>query len=352
MSDQIVAPETRDLDILAGQLSGWLARRLEGASDVHIHNLSYPRGAGQSHETILFDANWLVHGERVARGLVVRIRPTGHQVFPDTLFEEQYRLMDFLHKDGRVRVARIYWFEEDATLLGAPFFVMEKKLGRVPVSIPPYRETGWVAEAAPAQRAKLWENAVRQMAAVQSVPLEGLGFLRGATPDTREGLAQEWDKYRRFIAWAANAELRPVLEAGMARLEKSWPKNQPPGLVWGDARIGNMMFGDDFDVVAVMDWEQPSLGGALHDLAWFLVNSSAMHGASASQPPLAGMGSRAETIALWREITGIPADELEWYEEFTILKYSCCSLSTAKLGRYPLASPAEFAKRLKVALPR
>ena len=255
MSDEIVAPATRDLDILARQLSSWMQSRLDGASDVQIRNLTYPRGAGQSHETILFDASWSQRGARVERGCVVRIKPTGHQVFPDTLFDEQYRLMDFLHRDGRVRVAEIYWYEGEAALLGAPFFVMEKKIGRVPVSHPPYREVGWVAEATPAQRAKIWENGVRQMAAVQAVPLEPLTFLRGATEGAREGLAQEWDKYRRFIAWAAGDEVRPVFEAGMDRLEKIWPKNQPPGLVWGDARIGNMMFGDDFEVVAVMDWE-------------------------------------------------------------------------------------------------
>jgi aminoglycoside phosphotransferase (APT) family kinase protein len=324
MSDEIVAPATRDLDILAGQLSSWMQSRLDSASDIQIRNLSYPRGAGQSHETILFDASWSQRGARIERGCVVRIKPTGHQVFPDTLFDEQYRLMDFLHQDGRVRVAEIYWYEESAALLGAPFFVMEKKIGRVPVSHPPYREVGWVAEATSA--------------------------LRGATEGAREGLAQELDKYRRFIAWAAGDEVRPVFEAGMDRLEKIWPKNQPPGLVWGDARIGNMMFGDDFEVVAVMDWEQPSLGGALQDLAWFLVNSDAMHGATSTRPALAGMGTRAETLSLWHEITGIPTDDIEWYEEFTILKYSCCGLRTSRLGRHPPATPAETAKRLKVDL--
>jgi aminoglycoside phosphotransferase (APT) family kinase protein len=349
MSDVIVAPEIRDLDVLSRQLAAWLAGRLGNASDVRISGLDYPRGAGLSHETILFDAQWLAAGERQSQGCVVRIRPTQHQVFPDTLFDEQYALMAELHAQGRVRVAKPLWFEADAALLGAPFFVMERKYGRVPVSIPPYRDTGFVAEATPAQRRVMWENGVRQLAAVQSTPLASLGFLAGKKEGARDGLEQEWDKYQRFIDWAGGEVFTPVLQAGMDRLRRLWPKNQPPGLVWGDARLGNMMFDDDFDVVAVMDWEQPSLGGALHDLAWWIVISDSWHSATPTRPYLQGMGTREETIALWQDLTGISAENIEWYEDFARLKMSCCSLTTSALGRHPPPDPAAMAARLKIA---
>lgn len=345
MSGIIVAPVTRDLGQLARSLGGWLQGRIEGAQNIRLENLAYPRGAGLSHETILFDAVW----EHNRRGCVVRIRPTGHQVFPDVYFDEQYRLMQALHAQGSVRVAEPYWFEPDETILGAPFFVMEKKQGRVPVSIPPYAETGWVAEASATQRAILWANGVHQLAAVQTMRPESLNFLLSPKPGAESGLAQEWDKYQRFINWAADENFAPVFHAASARLEKSWPRNQPPGLVWGDARLGNMMFDDNFEVVAVMDWEQPSLGGALHDLAWFLTISAAMHGATPTRPYLAGMGTREETIALWQSLTGISTDDMEWYEDFTRLKLSCCSLTTSKLGRHPPPDPASLARRMKVA---
>lgn len=351
MSDVIVAPETRDLSELADQLAGWLAARLEGVTDLRLDNLAYPRGAGLSHETILFDACWSACGERHHQGMVIRIKPARHFVFPDDLFDAQYQLMRLLHADGRVRVAAPFWIEQDPAMLGAPFFVMEKKIGRVPVSIPPYTEAGWVAEATPAQRATMWESGVRQLAAIQSIPLRSVQFLAGKTAGASSGLAQEWDKYRRFIAWAASDEFRPILDAGMDRLEKNWPKNQPEGLVWGDARLGNMMFDEKFDVVAVMDWEQPSLGGALHDLAWWLVLSELHHKAAGRRPWLEGMGTREQTIALWHEITGKPVDDIEWYEEFVQLKMSCCSLRTAALGRYPFPNPAAMARRLKVGIP-
>jgi len=161
LSDVIVAPSTRDLEILAGNLTRWMAQRIPGASGLRLTDFSYPRGAGQSHETILFDAHWREDGQDRSQGCVVRIKPSEFTVFPDNLFDEQYRVMKVLHDGGYVRVAQPLWFEEDPAILGAPFFVMAKVHGRVPVSIPPYARSGWLADASPAQRRHLWEGAVR-----------------------------------------------------------------------------------------------------------------------------------------------------------------------------------------------
>lgn len=348
MSDQIVAPETRDLADLARDLGAWIEARIPGASGVRLDNLDYPRGAGMSHETILFDAAWQEGGAEKRQGFVVRIRPSSQTVFPDTLFVEQFKVMQVLHEGNYVKVAKVLWLEEDPALLGQPFFVMEKKHGRVPVSYPPYRQQGFLAEATPAQRRTLWENAVTELARMQLVPVSELRFLEGP-PHAREGFAQEWDKYVRFVDWVKDSPAHGVLAKALERLDAIRPANQPEGLVWGDARIGNMMFDDDFNVVAVMDWEQPSLGGALQDLSWFTVLSETMHGATADLPQLEGMGTREETVALWEQICGKSAADLEWYEDFTQLKMSCTGARLTQLRGMELMSVEQMAKRLKVA---
>ena len=135
----------------------------------------------------------------------------------------------------------------------------------------------------------------------------------------------------------------------MARLEANWPKNQPEGMVWGDARIGNMMFDDNYDVVAVMDWEQPSLGGALHDLAWFVTLAETMHGKTSQYGAyLEGMGSRDETIALWQEICGKSVADLEWYEDFTNLKMSCTGVRLDMLRGTDMVKAEFIRERLKI----
>ncbi|MGN6357534.1 MAG: phosphotransferase family protein [Novosphingobium sp.] len=359
MSDVIVAPETRDLAELAGKLRAWLAPKLAlqfpGAANVDIVDLTYPRGAGQSHETILFDATWTEGSAARRAGYVVRIKPASFTVYPDNLFEEQYLVMKALAEDGRVKVPAPLWLEEDPAVLGKPFFVMEKREGRVPVSIPHYSKVGFVHDATPAQRRHMWESAVRQLAAIQLVPLDGLEFL-SRPPQEGRGFQQEWDKYVRFIAWlrAENPEVGkvygPILEGGLDRLKSLWPKNRPDGLVWGDSRMGNMMFDENFDVVAVLDWEQPSLGGALHDLAWFSVISDTMHGPNTRVGQyLEGMGTRDELIALWEEVSGKSAAELEWYEEFAHLKMSCTGVRLGQLrGTFMMDAPT-MARRLKIA---
>jgi aminoglycoside phosphotransferase (APT) family kinase protein len=349
LSDQIVAPETRDLDELSGALTDWLARQMPHASDVRLANFDYPRGAGMSHETILFDAKWHEGGEAKSQGMVVRIKPGHHTVFPDDLFDQQIQLMQVMHAGKYVRVAEIFFVEHDTSILGKPFFVMEKKIGRVPVSMPPYASNGWVSEATPAQHRKIWEEGVTQLALIQKVPLDKVRFLEGPV-HACEGFAQEWDKYVRFVEWVKDQPAAPILRASLDRLDRLAPANRPEGVVWGDARIGNMMYNDACEVIAVMDWEQPSLGGALQDLAWFLVLSETMHGKSAQRGKyLPGMGSREETIALWEQISGKSAADIEWYEEFTHHKMACTGVRLGAL-RGEEMQPADYLrKRLKVS---
>jgi aminoglycoside phosphotransferase (APT) family kinase protein len=351
----LVTPAVRDLSVLAGQLADWLGRRMPDASDVSIDNLDYPRGAGRSHETILFDAAWTEGGQRHARGLVVRIKPTSYLVYLDDMFTQQYQLMRTLRESGRVRVAEVLWFEEDPAILGAPFFVMEKLNGRVPVTIPSYMEQGWVVEASPAQRARLWENGVRQLAAIRSVPLEKVAYLPGAGGD---GFGEEWNRWRRYLEHLLSVRPLPAMEAAWRQLEETTPRNRPPGIVWGDARLGNMMADDNFEIMAVMDWEQPSLGGALHDLGWWVLDDR-MKIASRGGQPLEGWGSRDETIALWGEVTGVSTDEIDWYETFAAFKSSCLAVHMLDMAgpTMPAAGLAkiqrfrELARRTDVALP-
>ncbi len=348
MSDLIVAPETRDLEELSAALLNWLSRQMPQARDLRLDNFAYPRGAGMSHETILFDAHWQEDGGAKSQGMVVRIKPELMTVFPDNLFDEQYQLMKVLHEGNYVRVAKVFWIEQDASILGKPFFVMEKKTGRVPVSMPPYALEGWVSQLSDVQHRKIWEQGVTQLALVQRVPLDKLQFLRGPA-HAPEGFAQEWDKYVRFVEWVKDDPIAPILRKSLDRLEGLTPANQPAGLVWGDARIGNMMFDDDCNVVAVMDWEQPSLGGALQDLAWFLVLSDTMHGPGAQRGKhLPGMGSREETIALWEEVSGKSAADIEWYEEFTHLKMACTGVRLGQLRGMEMQSAESLKVRLKV----
>ncbi len=349
-SPAVVAPNVRDLGVLAASLAAWLGERMPGASDIRIDNLSYPLGAGMSHETILFDAAWREHGADKAQGMVVRIKPMVNTVYPDDLFDCQYKLIELMHDYGAVRVAKPLWFESDAALLGAPFFIMEKVAGKVAVSYPPYARTGWLVETPPARRRHIWESAVRQLAAIQLVPVARAAFLE--RPGGPDGFDQEADHWRRFIEWIDPSGERQLLRDTFDRMLAMGPANRPEGIVWGDSRLGNMMIGDDGEVVAVMDWEQPSLGGALHDLGWWLQSD---HNQTAGQgiAPLEGMGTREETIALWEKTCGKSAVDIGWYEAFACLKMECLGVRMMSLREMPASlRNAESGRRTAEMLDR
>jgi aminoglycoside phosphotransferase (APT) family kinase protein len=98
-----------------------------------------------------------------------------------------------------------------------------------------------------------------------------------------------------------------------------------------------------------MDWEQPSLGGALHDLAWFTVVSETMHGHSTRVGQfLEGMGTREETVALWEEVSGKSAADIDWYEDFAKLKMSCASVRLDQLRGSDMTQEAALRERLKL----
>jgi aminoglycoside phosphotransferase (APT) family kinase protein len=253
------------------------------------------------------------------------------------MFDQQYRLMQLMHDVGHVRVARPLWFEPDTTLLGAPFFVMEKVAGRVAVSYPPYSQEGWLVDAAPADRRRMWVDAVTQLAAIQKASVDDCAFLN--LPGLfGEEFDQETDRWRRYLDWVDPVGKLELLRDAFDRLLARKPANRPAGIVWGDARLGNMMIADDFSVAAVMDWEQPSLGGALHDLGWWLY-SDYVQTDGRGIPVLDGMGSRAETIALWSEISGKSAADIDWYEIFAVFKMECLGVRMQALRG--IASAAE-----------
>jgi aminoglycoside phosphotransferase (APT) family kinase protein len=329
----LVFSKGRDLDAAAAALGPWLAGRL-GVARVDVGGFAYPQGAGASNETILFEARW---GDRVEE-LVLRVAPRpDYQMFLEPEFRMQYDLLVALRSTGAVRVPEALWFEEDAAVLGQPFFVMRRMRGRVPVSMPVYNKTGWLVEATPAQRRTVWESAMRQLAAIHQVRVETVAFVdrpeRGAT-----GYEQQLAYWTEFASWALGDAIPDTVAALLDWLAANAPSQSAPGLSWGDARMGNMMFGDDFEVVGVMDWEQASLAGADADLGWWLFFDE-IHSTDAGVARLDGLGTRQETIDLWQELTGQRVGDLLWHEVFTGCKAGLLALRSRDLLTIGSARP-------------
>jgi aminoglycoside phosphotransferase (APT) family kinase protein len=62
-----------------------------------------------------------------------------------------------------------------------------------------------------------------------------------------------------------------TLDRALGVILSSAPDTDAETVVWGDARVGNMCFGDDLSVVALFDWETAGTGPPDIDLGWWLM---------------------------------------------------------------------------------
>ena len=296
----------RDLAGAGEILEGWLRDRLD-LVQAHVSDLSLPDRAGLSNETILFTAELDDGAHTTTEELVVRISPAlENQLCRDTLFESQARLLQVLHEQ-RLRVPNVRWFEADPRWFDRAFFVMDRAHGRVPISEPIYNAEGWLYDATPEQRRTAWESAMTELVGINRVSPDLLRFLPGGTA----GFTEVLDGIRAEYRWACDGNEHPIVDRLWKWLESNVPTAPPTGLSWGDARVGNMMFDDEFQLVVVMDWELVSLGTPIMDLGWWLFFDD-VH--SEVYPRLDGLGDRRETIERWEQGTGLSADGVEWYE--------------------------------------
>lgn len=301
----------RDLDTVAAQLRTIVSENIANGRSVTISGLKLPVGAGSSNETILFDASWTdAVGRTMEQGMVLRIAPSQFQLFMDPRMGDQFALLGTLRAGGRVRVAEPLLFDDSGAPFGQTYMIMGKLQGRVPVSFPPYNAAGFLRDASVAQRRTAWDSAVDQLAAVARTPISDVAFLGEAEGDGSFDENLDW--WFRLADWAKVGHL-PAIDGLKQWLLANRPADPPPGLSWGDARIGNIMFDDDFTVSGVMDWEQMSLGGALLDLGWWLYFDR-FHAESLGLTRLDGLGTRQETLDRWEGATGITVRNMEWYE--------------------------------------
>ena len=333
-------PWQRDLATDRERLGRWLAARIPGAENLRLSELRAPQSSGFSNDTLLFEAEYSRGGRVQREALVARIQPTGFQVFPEYDMGLQFRTLELL-APTEVPVPRARWLEaRDASVLGAPFYVMDQVPGRVPPDNPPYHVTGWVTEISPDERAALWWGGIECMAKIHRLDWRAVGFGFLDRPDRgKTALEQQLAYYADYLRWAAGGREQPTVEAAFAWLREHAPSGEPTVLSWGDARIGNILF-DGTKPAAVLDWEMVGLGSPEMDLAWQIFLDK-HHSVGIGQPRLAGFPSYEVTALRYQELTGFTIRHLHYYEVFAGFRFGVIMLRLAQqLSTYGLMDEA------------
>jgi aminoglycoside phosphotransferase (APT) family kinase protein len=251
--------------------------------------------------------------------VILRRPPTGAVLATAHDMAREHRVISALGSTD-VPVPRTLHLCTDESVLGAPFYVMERVVG---IHVVRHLPAGYADE--PDQRRAIGEGLVDVLAELHSVDYEAVGLADFGRP---EGFAarqvrrwtQQWD--------ATRDQDRPGLDALAARLAETVPAAQRSSIVHGDYRLDNCLLdpAEPGRIRAVLDWEMSTLGDPLTDIGMMFVYwpQAGEERASTLSPvtTLPGFPTRVEVAERYARRTGADLSDLNWYVGFAFFKFA------------------------------
>ena len=303
-----VAPVRPDEQLDASVVAGYLRGRLP-ESDRPLEILQFPGGHANLTYLLRFGDREYV----LRRPPLGPIAPRSHDMV------REYRALAALGPYF-APAPRVFVLCEDPAVIGAPFFVMERRHGLVVRrTMPPE-----IADE-PAVRRRIGEAAIDTLADLHAVPVAGtpvaaLGKPVGFVERQIRGWADRWQRAKTEEL----AAMDTLAEWLIARI----PPVSHATVVHNDFKLDNMMLDarDPGHVVAVLDWDMTTLGDPLIDVGtllgyWPEANDPPERLAIAMQPTyLDGFPTRAEIVARYAARSGRDLGAIGFFETFALFK--------------------------------
>jgi aminoglycoside phosphotransferase (APT) family kinase protein len=318
-------------------MSRWLSTVLPGGAVPEVTVQSGVDSNGMSSETIILTARWDEDGTPNEQKFVARVAPAAQDVpvFPTYRLDHQFEVIRSVGELTDVPVPRVRWLEPTGEVLGAPFFLMDYVDGVVPPDVMPYTFGGnWFFDAPTESQWLLQDSTIEVLAKLHAIPdaPSTFGFL---ADDSRDGTALE-----RHFAWVRSwydfavpdIGRSPLLERTFEWLQENWPTDvsaADPVLLWGDARIGNVLY-SEFRPVAVLDWEMTAIGPRELDVAWLIYAHMVFQELTglAGLPGLPDVLCETDVRATYRELTGVELGDLHWFYVYCGVMWACVFMRT------------------------
>jgi aminoglycoside phosphotransferase (APT) family kinase protein len=241
---------------------------------------------------------------------VLRRPPLGHVLATAHDMSREFRVMTAL-ASSPVPVPRTILLCRDESLIGAPFYLMEKVPGEV------FRTSDQIrAKLTVEQARELSFTLVDVLAKLHAVDFEAVGLGDFGRP---QGYLHR--QVKRWQGQLEKSRSRDVagIDALHERLATSVPASQRGAIVHGDFRLDNVIVDDDRQVAAVLDWEMSTLGDPLADLGLMVVYWHTLMpqaGATLSN----GFADAGEVVEYYGARTGLDLSEVDWYVAFGFFK--------------------------------
>jgi aminoglycoside phosphotransferase (APT) family kinase protein len=300
-------------------LRNWIGEHVDGVDDAPITTELISGG----HSNVTIGVTIGEHELVVRRPPVTAFLPTANDV------GREYRFYSALH-DSAVPTPRAFAFCDDESVIGAPFYVMERLHGVVP------HDADALGGITAADATALCERFVEVLAAIHAVDYTavGLGDVGKPTGYLERQVRRWTDQWHR-----AKADDDPVIDELAVVLGNNIPESPAATIVHGDYRLGNVMLdaATRRDIVGVFDWEMATIGDPLADVGYTL-----LYWGTRDRPPIhpsqqcaerPGMFNAGELAQRYAIASGRAVDHVVFYIVLAAFKLTIIGAGNAARAR-------------------
>jgi len=285
-------------------LTAYLEDKIEGGGELTIEQ--FPGG----HSNLTYLLRTPAREYVLRRGPLGPVAPKAHDM------AREYMVLKAVHPFFRA-APEVFHLCEDPAIIGAVFFVMERRNGMVVRDrIPPE------LAAFSNYQARVSRGFIDCLVELHAVDIEkhglaSLGKPAGFLERQVRGWFERWNR--------AKTEEIPLMERLIQWLTDRLPASPAPTLVHNDFKLDNLMLDakDPGRIEAVLDWEMATVGDPLVDLGLILcywAQPSDPGGTKASLTSEPGWFTRDELIDRYGELTGRDVSNINYYEVFALFK--------------------------------
>lgn len=252
------------------------------------------------------------------RNLVLRRPPHGTKARTAHDMGREYRILEKL-RDVFPYCPGPLVYSEDESIMGAPFYVMERIEGTIL-----RRDLPEGLTFSPEEARTLCHNMFDVLIELHSIDYRKIGLEDFGKPEGYiKRQVEGWSRRYR----AARTPDAPDYEEIMEWLDKNQPADfNKPSIIHNDYKFDNIVLDpqNPLKIIGVLDWEMATIGDPLMDLGgsiayWITKDDSEEVQMMRLLPThIDGMMRRKEIVQYYLEQTGISLDDFSFYE--------CCNL--------------------------
>ena len=252
--------------------------------------------------------------------VVLRRPPLGPVAPKAHDMQREYTILSSLHSYFNA-VPKPYAFSDDTSIVGSPFFIMERRKGIVldtafPAHIPYSPQIGQ----------QISEKMVDTLVQLHAINYKETALATMTKPD---GFMA-----RQVTGWIERYKKAKTVELAEVEELKSWlvtniPPSFDPTIIHYDFKLNNTMFSEDFrEVTGLFDWEMTTVGDPLADLGvamsyWIQSNDPPILGHALGKPPVSildGFYTRDEFVQAYAQKSGRDVTHFNFYLTFAYFK--------------------------------